>query len=184
MAGLLCQIVRFEAHRWRKRVGYGCYIVWYVNLESDGFWHHTDTHSLTSTPTPTLSTMAEKQRTAAETAIRPSSEFASHEMRITQGGKIRAWVEFALKFFEACKLPSIQFQPITTTRVLRRTRRKRWYYTLSPQRRRENLRKTGRQRSLRAMATSLRMRLSRRKELMQTRRRRAGFRRLRLPFHD
>ena len=35
----------------------------------------------------------------------PSSEFASHEMRITQGGKIRAWVEFSLKFFEARKSP-------------------------------------------------------------------------------
>ncbi|KAN0120902.1 hypothetical protein V8E52_004171 [Russula decolorans] len=35
----------------------------------------------------------------------PSSEFASHEMRITQGGKIRAWVEFSLKFFEARKTP-------------------------------------------------------------------------------
>ncbi|KAF8485863.1 hypothetical protein DFH94DRAFT_622310 [Russula ochroleuca] len=32
--------------------------------------------------------------------IGSSSGFASHEMRITQGGKIRAWVEFALKIFE------------------------------------------------------------------------------------
>ena len=98
----------------RKRVGY--YIVWYVNRESDysnvitRCTGTTRTHiSLTLTPTPTLSTMAEEERTAVETGIRPSSEFASHEMRITQGGKIRAWVEFALKFLEACKLPSIQF---------------------------------------------------------------------------
>lgn len=139
----------------------------------------TRTHiSLTLTPTPTLSTMAEEERTAVETGIRPSSEFASHEMRITQGGKIRAWVEFALKFLEACKLPSIQFQLITSTRVLRRTRRKRWYYTLSPPRRRENLRKMVRQRS---KAMRLRVHLSHRKELMQTRR--VGFRHLRLPFH-
>jgi hypothetical protein len=48
--------------------------------------------------------MAEEQRTAAEMGIEPSSDSPSHEMRITQGGKIRAWVEFALKFFEACKV--------------------------------------------------------------------------------
>ncbi|KAN0138918.1 hypothetical protein V8E53_003306 [Lactarius tabidus] len=35
-----------------------------------------------------------------ENDVRPPSEFESHEMRITQGGKIRAWVDFALKFFE------------------------------------------------------------------------------------
>ncbi|KAH9999207.1 hypothetical protein BJV74DRAFT_728054, partial [Russula compacta] len=34
-----------------------------------------------------------------ETGVEPP-EIASHEVRITQGGKIRAWVEFALKFFE------------------------------------------------------------------------------------
>jgi hypothetical protein len=32
----------------------------------------------------------------------PPHQFESHEMRITQGGKIRSWVEFALKFFEVC----------------------------------------------------------------------------------
>jgi hypothetical protein len=47
--------------------------------------------------------MAAEQR--SEAGARQSSEFASHEMRITQGGKIRAWVEFALKFFEARKSP-------------------------------------------------------------------------------
>lgn len=34
------------------------------------------------------------------TGVKIPSELASHEMRITQGGKIHAWVEFALKFFE------------------------------------------------------------------------------------
>ena len=69
-------------------------------------------------------------------------------------------------------------QLITSTRVHRRTRRKRWYYTPSPQRRKERLRNTGNQRPVRAMA---RMHLSRGKETM---RRRADFRRLRPPFHD
>ncbi|KAH9969664.1 hypothetical protein BC827DRAFT_22513 [Russula dissimulans] len=35
-----------------------------------------------------------------ETEVEPPSEFASHEVRITQSGKIHAWVQFALKFFE------------------------------------------------------------------------------------
>jgi len=37
-----------------------------------------------------------------ETEVEPpsASEFASHEVRITQSGKIHAWVQFALKFFE------------------------------------------------------------------------------------
>jgi hypothetical protein len=58
-----------------------------------------------------LSTMAAEQRTAAEMVIGSSSGFASHEMRITQGGKIRAWVEFALKIFEVCKPLSIYLVP-------------------------------------------------------------------------
>ena len=48
-----------------------------------------------------------EQRADAGTGAGPSSEFVPHEMRITQGGKIRAWVEFALKFFEARKSHSI-----------------------------------------------------------------------------
>ncbi|KAI0270798.1 hypothetical protein BGY98DRAFT_1009702 [Russula aff. rugulosa BPL654] len=44
--------------------------------------------------------MDAEQRADAAMGAGPSSEFASHEIRITQGGKIRAWVEFALKFFE------------------------------------------------------------------------------------
>ena len=62
-----------------------------------------------------------------------SSEFASHEIRITQGGKIRAWVEFALKFFEAC-IPGqcIKFQTNNRCRLLRITRKGRWYCTPSP----------------------------------------------------
>jgi hypothetical protein len=46
-----------------------------------------------------------EQQADAGMGAGPSSEFASHEMRITQGGKIRAWVEFSLKFFEARKTP-------------------------------------------------------------------------------
>jgi len=41
-----------------------------------------------------------QQPPATEKDLRPPSDFESHEMRITQGGKIRAWVDFALKFFE------------------------------------------------------------------------------------
>ncbi|KAH8994806.1 hypothetical protein EDB92DRAFT_226626 [Lactarius akahatsu] len=44
--------------------------------------------------------MAERRRPAAKTDVRPLPEFETHEMRITQGGKIRAWVDYALKFFE------------------------------------------------------------------------------------
>jgi hypothetical protein len=44
--------------------------------------------------------MSRQQPPAMENDMRPPSEFESHEMRITQGGKIRAWVDFALKFFE------------------------------------------------------------------------------------
>ena len=54
-------------------------------------------------PSPTSTAMAEEQ--PSEAGAGQSPEFASHEMRITQGGKIRAWVEFALKFFEARKFP-------------------------------------------------------------------------------
>ena len=57
--------------------------------------------------------MAAEQR--SEAGARQLSEFASHEMRITQGGKIRAWVEFALKFFEACKSP-IHFTNMQTNK--------------------------------------------------------------------
>jgi hypothetical protein len=53
--------------------------------------------------------MAAEQR--SEAGAGQSSELASHEMRITQGGKIRAWVEFALKFFEARKSHSIYQVP-------------------------------------------------------------------------
>ena len=50
----------------------------------------------------------------AERDAGPLSGLASHELRITQGGKIRAWVEFALKFFEACILGQcIKFQTNT-----------------------------------------------------------------------
>lgn len=49
-----------------------------------------------------LFTMVTEQQTVAETGV-DLPVFASHEVRITQGGKIRAWVEFALKFFEVCK---------------------------------------------------------------------------------
>ena len=44
--------------------------------------------------------MSQQQLPAMEDDVRPPSEFESHEMRITQGGKIRAWVDYALKFFE------------------------------------------------------------------------------------
>ncbi|KAI0249852.1 hypothetical protein BJV78DRAFT_631968 [Lactifluus subvellereus] len=45
--------------------------------------------------------MAEGRQIASETGVvRPPSEFEAHEVRITQGGKIHAWVQFALKFFE------------------------------------------------------------------------------------
>lgn len=44
--------------------------------------------------------MAERRQPAAKTDVRPLPEFETHEMRITQGGKIRAWVDYALKFFE------------------------------------------------------------------------------------
>jgi hypothetical protein len=47
--------------------------------------------------------MAAEQQAMAEIGVQLPSESASHEMRITQGGKIHAWVEFALKFFEVCK---------------------------------------------------------------------------------
>jgi len=53
--------------------------------------------------------MAAEQR--SEALAGQSSEFASHEMRITQGGKIRVWVEFALKFFEARKSHSMYEVP-------------------------------------------------------------------------
>ena len=46
-----------------------------------------------------------------------------HEIRITQGGKIRAWVEFALKFFEVC-IPG-QFIKFQTKNMLRITKRER-----------------------------------------------------------
>ncbi|KAI0259867.1 hypothetical protein BC834DRAFT_591853 [Gloeopeniophorella convolvens] len=42
--------------------------------------------------------MTEPQTTTALTSA--AQPFGYHEMRITQGGKIRAWVDFALKFFE------------------------------------------------------------------------------------
>jgi len=58
-------------------------------------------------PTPTSTSMDAEQRADTAMDTGQSSEFASHEMRITQGGKIRAWVEFALKFLEACKSHSI-----------------------------------------------------------------------------
>ena len=48
--------------------------------------------------------MAEGRQTRSETGVRPPSEFEAHEMRITQGGKIHAWVQFALKFFEVRKV--------------------------------------------------------------------------------
>lgn len=44
--------------------------------------------------------MAEWQRPATKTDVRPLPESEYHEMRITQGGKIRAWVDYALRFFE------------------------------------------------------------------------------------
>jgi ClpP class serine protease len=44
--------------------------------------------------------MSQQRLPATENDVRPPSEFEYHEMRITQGGKIRAWVDFALKFFE------------------------------------------------------------------------------------
>jgi hypothetical protein len=47
--------------------------------------------------------MAAEPRPVAESGVKLPSEIASHEMRITQGGKIHAWVEFALKFFEVCE---------------------------------------------------------------------------------
>jgi hypothetical protein len=48
--------------------------------------------------------MAERQPIESEMGARPPSEFEVHEARITQGGKIHAWVRFALKFFEVCKV--------------------------------------------------------------------------------
>ena len=63
------------------------------------------THIILDTNSHSDLSMAAEERTAPETGMEPSSEFGTHEMRITQGGKIRAWVEFALKFFEACKAP-------------------------------------------------------------------------------
>lgn len=47
--------------------------------------------------------MAERRRPATKTDVRLLPEFESHEMRITQGGKIRAWVDYALKFFEVSR---------------------------------------------------------------------------------
>ncbi|KAH9011893.1 hypothetical protein EDB85DRAFT_615106 [Lactarius pseudohatsudake] len=44
--------------------------------------------------------MAERRRPTAKTDVRPLPEFETYEMRITQGGKIRACVDYALKFFE------------------------------------------------------------------------------------
>ncbi len=48
--------------------------------------------------------MAEQQQSATKKNVRPLSEFESQEIRITQGGKIRAWVDYALKFFEVSEL--------------------------------------------------------------------------------
>ena len=45
--------------------------------------------------------------TMTEIEVEPPSKFASHEVRITQSGKIHAWVEFALKFFEVCEPQSL-----------------------------------------------------------------------------
>jgi len=43
----------------------------------------------------------EPEKNVEETGtMPPPHQFESHEMRITQGGKIRSWVDFALKFFE------------------------------------------------------------------------------------
>ena len=47
--------------------------------------------------------MAAEQQAGMEPGVGPSSA----QMRITQGGKIRAWVEFALKFFEVRISPVI-----------------------------------------------------------------------------
>ena len=47
--------------------------------------------------------MSQQRLPATENDVRPPSEFESHEIRITQGGKIRAWVDFALKFFEVSR---------------------------------------------------------------------------------
>ena len=47
--------------------------------------------------------MSQQRLPATENDVRPPSEFDSHEIRITQGGKIRAWVDFALKFFEVSR---------------------------------------------------------------------------------
>ena len=47
--------------------------------------------------------MAELQQPATEEHVRPLSEFEPHEMRITQGGKIRTWVDYALKYFEVSR---------------------------------------------------------------------------------
>jgi hypothetical protein len=51
-----------------------------------------------------LLNMAAEQQPGMELSIGP---FSALEMRITQGGKIRTWVEFALKFFEVCTSPVI-----------------------------------------------------------------------------
>ena len=75
--------------------------------------------------------MAEGRQTRSETGVRPPSEFEAHEMRITQGGKIHAWVQFALKFFEVRKVLTL-FNVHNSLWGLRRTRRKRWYYIRSP----------------------------------------------------
>jgi len=48
--------------------------------------------------------MAAEQQAGMEPGIGPPS---TQEVRITQGGKIRTWVEFALKFFEVCRSPTI-----------------------------------------------------------------------------
>lgn len=48
--------------------------------------------------------MAAEQQAGMELRIESHS---AQEMRITQGGKIRVWVEFALKFFEVCISPII-----------------------------------------------------------------------------
>jgi hypothetical protein len=47
--------------------------------------------------------MTEPEAIASEMGVKPPYEFEAHEVRITQGGKIQAWVRFALKFFEVCK---------------------------------------------------------------------------------
>jgi len=44
--------------------------------------------------------MSQQRLPTTENDVRPPSEFESHEIRITQGGKIQLWVDYALKFFE------------------------------------------------------------------------------------